>query len=99
MSVNKSTVSHIARLARIHIDENRLAPMAGELSEIMEWIEQLNEVNTDNIEPLASVTGHALPHAMLMRDDVVNDGNMVEEIVKNAPQVASGFFVVPKVVE
>ena len=99
MSVNKSTVSHIARLARINIGEERLAPMADELSAIMDWIEQLGEVNTDNIEPLASVTGHSLPHAMLMRDDVVNDGNMVDEIVKNAPQVASGFFVVPKVVE
>ena len=95
MSVNKSTVSHIARLARINIGEERLAPMADELSAIMDWIEQLGEVNTDNIEPLASVTGHALP----MRDDVVNDGDMVDEVVKNAPQVASGFFVVPKVVE
>ncbi len=95
MSVNKSTVSHIARLARINIGEERLAPMADELSAIMDWIEQLGEVNTDNIEPLASVTGHPLP----MRDDIVNDGDMVDEVVKNAPQVASGFFVVPKVVE
>ena len=95
MSVDKTTVSRVARLARINIEDDRLEPMAQELSGIMSWIEQLNEVNTDNVEPLASVTGHALP----LRDDVVTDGNMPDQIVQNAPETTSGFFVVPKVVE
>ena len=95
MSVDKTTVSRVARLARINIDDDRLKPMAQELSSIMNWIEQLNEVNTDSVEPLASVTGHALP----MRDDVVTDGEMADQIVQNAPESMSGFFVVPKVVE
>jgi aspartyl-tRNA(Asn)/glutamyl-tRNA(Gln) amidotransferase subunit C len=95
MSVDKTTVSRVARLARINIDDDRLEPMAQELSSIMNWIEQLNEVNTDAVEPLASVTGHALP----MRDDIVTDGEMADQIVQNAPESMSGFFVVPKVVE
>lgn len=95
MSVDKTTVSRVARLARINIDVDRLEPMAQELSAIMSWIEQLNEVNTDDVEPLASVTGHALP----MREDVVSDGDMSEKVVQNAPESMSGFFVVPKVVE
>ena len=95
MSVDKTTVSRVARLARINIDDDRLEPMAQELSSIMNWIEQLNEVNTDAVEPLASVTGHALP----MRDDMVNDGGCVDDVLANAPESASGFFVVPKVVE
>ncbi len=95
MSVDKTTVSRVARLARIHIDEDRLEPMAAELSSIMSWIEQLNEVDTDNVEPLASVTGHALP----LRDDVVTDGDIADKVTANAPESTSGFFVVPKVVE
>jgi aspartyl-tRNA(Asn)/glutamyl-tRNA(Gln) amidotransferase subunit C len=95
MSVDKSTVSRVARLARIHIDDARLEPMATELSHILSWIEQLNEVNTDNVEPLASVTGHALP----MRDDVVTDGDIADQVTENAPESTSGFFVVPKVIE
>lgn len=95
MSVDKTTVSRVARLARIDIQEDRLEPMAEELTRIMSWIEQLNEVNTDNVEPLASVTGHALP----LRDDVVTDGDIAEKVTQNAPESMSGFFVVPKVVE
>jgi aspartyl-tRNA(Asn)/glutamyl-tRNA(Gln) amidotransferase subunit C len=76
MSVDKSTVSRIARLARIDIGEDRLEPMAGELNGILSWIEQLNEVDTDNVEPLSSVTGHALP----MREDQVTDGNIPEDV-------------------
>lgn len=95
MSVDKSTVSRVARLARIHIDDDRLEPMAQELTSILSWIEQLNEVDTDAVEPLASVTGHALP----LRQDIVTDGNKAEAVVQNAPETTSGFFVVPKVVE
>ena len=95
MSVDTSTVTRIARLARISVPQNRLEPMAGELSGILEWIEQLSEVDTADVEPLASVTGHALP----MREDEVTDGGIVDKVLANAPESASGFFAVPKVVE
>tara|TARA_B110000977_G_C10932725_1_gene437757 strand:- start:33 stop:320 length:288 start_codon:yes stop_codon:yes gene_type:complete len=95
MSVDKTTVAKIARLARIDVPEERLEPLAAELNGILNWIAELDEVNTDNVTPLASVTGHALP----MRDDVVNDGNCVDDVLANAPDSTSGFFVVPKVVE
>ena len=85
----------IARLARIHVDEDRLDALAGELNAILSWIEELETVDTDNVEPLASVTGHSLP----IRDDVVSDGNKQEQVIANAPETTSGFFVVPKVVE
>ena len=95
MSVDKTTVAKIARLARLNVPKDRLEPVAGELSGILDWIAELNEVQTDNVEPLASVTGHALP----MRDDVVTDGDCVDRVLANVPEDSSGFFVVPKVVE
>jgi aspartyl-tRNA(Asn)/glutamyl-tRNA(Gln) amidotransferase subunit C len=95
MSVDKTTVAKIARLARINVPEDRLQPVARELNGILDWIDELNEVQTDHVEPLASVTGHALP----MRDDVVADGDCVGKVLANVPEGASGFFVVPKVVE
>ena len=95
MSVDKSTVARIARLARIHVPETRQETLASELNGILAWIEELNEVDTDQVEPLASVTGHSLPR----RDDVVTDGDRVEEVLANVPETAGGFFVVPKVVE
>ena len=95
MSVDKTTVAKIARLARIHVDETRQEAIADELNGILEWIAELDEVNTDNVEPLASVTGHSLP----MREDIVTDGGYVDDVLVNAPESASGFFVVPKVVE
>lgn len=95
MSVDKTTVQRIARLARIDVAEDRLEPMAAELSHILNWIEQLDEVNTDDVEPLSSVTGHALP----MREDACTDGGIPEKVLANAPESASGFYVVPKVVE
>ena len=95
MSVDKSTVARIARLARIHVPEERQQTLASELNGILAWIEELNEVDTDSVEPLASVTGHSLPR----RDDVVTDGDRVEEVLANVPETAGGFFVVPKVVE
>ena len=95
MSVDKTTVAKIARLARLNVPEDRLEPVASELTGILDWIAELNEVPTDNVEPLASVTGHGLP----MRYDVVTDGNCVEQVLANVPEGASGFFVVPKVVE
>ena len=95
MSVDKSTVARIARLARIHVPEERQQTLASELNGILAWIEELNEVDTDKVEPLASVTGHSLPQ----RDDVVTDGDRVDEVLANVPETAGGFFVVPKVVE
>ena len=93
--VNKDTVKKIGRLARLHVPEDRQEKIAGELNAILNWIEELNEVDTTGVEPLASVTGHMLPQ----REDVISDGNKVDDILANAPEQASGFFVVPKVVE
>ena len=95
MSVDKTTVAKIARLARINVPDERLEPLAAELNGILNWIAELDEVNTETVQPLASVTGHALP----MRDDVVTDGDRLNDVLSNAPEGASGFFVVPKVVE
>ena len=95
MSVDKDTVKKIARLARIHVSDDRLEPLAGELNHILRWVETLDEVDTSDVEPLASVTGHSLP----LRKDEVSDGNISDKVLGNAPDAASGFFVVPKVVE
>lgn len=95
MSVDKDTVKKIARLARLDVPEERQEQIAGELQAILSWIEELSEVDTANVEPLASVTGHSLP----LRVDKVTDGNKVDDILANAPEQAGGFFVVPKVVE
>ena len=94
-SVNKDTVKKIGRLARLHIPEEQQEKIASELNTILNWIEELNEVDTTGVQPLSSVTGHILPQ----RNDVVSDGDKVEDILANAPEQASGFFVVPKVVE
>ena len=83
MSVDKTTVAKIARLARLNVPEDRLEPVASELNGILDWIAELNEVPTDNVEPLASVTGHALP----MRDDVVTDGDVLTGCLPMCPRV------------
>jgi len=95
MSVDKATVARIARLARINVPEDRQEQLVGELNGILDWIAELDEVDTGAVEPLASVTGHGLPR----RSDEVTDGNRVEEVLANVPETAGGFFVVPKVVE
>ena len=95
MSVDKATVARIARLARINVPEDRQEQLVGELNGILDWIAELDEVDTGAVEPLASVTGHGLPR----RSDNVTDGNRVEEVLANVPETAGGFFVVPKVVE
>ena len=95
MSVDKDTVKKIARLARLHVPEDKQLQIASDLNRILSWIEELGEVDTKNVEPLSSVTGHSLP----MRADKVNDGNKADQILANAPEQARGFFVVPKVVE
>ena len=95
MSVDKATVARIARLARINVPEDRQEQLVGELNGILDWIAELDEVDTGAVEPLASVTGHGLPR----RSDEVTDGNRVAEVLANVPETAGGFFVVPKVVE
>ena len=95
MSVDKATVARIARLARIYVPEDRQEQLVGELNGILDWIAELDEVDTGAVEPLASVTGHGLPR----RSDEVTDGNRVDEVLANVPETAGGFFVVPKVVE
>lgn len=95
MPLNKATVAHIATLARIRLSENELGPLSDELSQILGWVEQLNEVDTTGVAPMASATAATLP----MRDDVVTDGDCRDAILANAPRTARGFFMVPKVVE
>ena len=95
MSLDKDTVKNIAYLARIRVNDDKLGPLAGELSTIMGWIEQLQELNTDGVEPMASVAAMDLPQ----RRDVVTDGNCRDAVLKNAPDAEDGFFAVPKVVE
>ena len=95
MALDKAAVAHIAELARIRLAETELEPLAGELSEILTWMEQLNEVDTSGVPPMASAVATPLP----MRNDKVTDGACREDILGNAPRTARGFFVVPKVVE
>ena len=95
MSLDLATVRRIATLARIHVEDAELPVLAAELNGILGWIEQLNEVNVDGIEPL---TG-AAQMALKMREDVVTDGGYVEKVLANAPERVGNFYAVPKVVE
>jgi len=105
MALDRQTVARIARLARIKVPESELDGLAGELSGIMSWIEQLNQVDTSAVEPMTSVADLALPR----RKDEVTDGGIAARILANAPggavliesgkPEAGGFFTVPKVVE
>jgi aspartyl-tRNA(Asn)/glutamyl-tRNA(Gln) amidotransferase subunit C len=95
MAIDAATVKKVASLARIREPEERLASLAQELSGILNWIEQLAEVDTDGVEPMTSVVAQALP----WREDVVTEGGDPDQILANAPKSARGFFIVPKVVE
>ena len=95
MTIDKATVTKIARLARLRIEEADQDRYAQKLNGTMQWIEQLQAVNTDGVEPLASVTDITLP----LREDKVTDGNIQNQILANAPEATSGFFAVPKIVE
>ena len=95
MALDKATVAHIATLARIKLSDAELDPLADELSNILTWVEQLNEIDTVGVAPMASTVSVSLP----MRDDVVIDGGCREAILGNAPRAAGGFFIVPKVIE
>ena len=95
MAIDAATVRKVARLARIAEPEARLESLASELNGIIAWIEQLNEVDTDGVEPMTSAVAMAAP----LRDDVVTDGGDSARVLANAPKAVDGFFVVPKVVE
>lgn len=95
MSVTKDDVRKIARLSRIAVPEENLDALAEDLSGIMGWIEQLNEVDIEGVEPMTSVVAAKLP----MRDDEVTDGSIQDQVLANAPKSDEGFFVVPKAVE
>jgi len=95
MAIDAATVRKVARLARIAEPEERLEPLARELSGILDWIEQLAQVNTDGVEPMTTSVAMKLP----LRDDVVTEGGDPARVLSNAPKTDKGFFVVPKVVE
>ncbi len=95
MSIDRNTVAKVARLARLKVTDEQLDKYAPQLANIMKFVEQLGEVNTDNVAPLASVIDLDLE----LRPDVINDGGIPEAVLANAPESLEGFFVVPKVVE
>lgn len=95
MSFDKETVKKISVLSRIEIKEDEIEKTADEFSKILDWMGQLNEVNTDNVEPITSASNLGLRQ----RQDIVNDGNYQQDILANAPDRAEEYFAVPKVVE
>jgi aspartyl-tRNA(Asn)/glutamyl-tRNA(Gln) amidotransferase subunit C len=95
MSVDAATVRHIARLARIAVRDAEVEALAPELNNILGWVEQLGEVNTDGIEPLTAV----IEQKLRLRADAVTDGEMRDAVLANAPGAEHGFFAVPKVIE
>jgi aspartyl-tRNA(Asn)/glutamyl-tRNA(Gln) amidotransferase subunit C len=95
MSVDKSTVARIAHLARIKVPEEALEHMTGDLNNILEWVDQLSAVNTDDVLPMTSVVHAQLPR----RIDEVTDGGKQDDVLANAPDTQHGFFAVPKVIE
>ena len=95
MSIDIKTARKVAHLARIEVAEEALPPLADALSNILAFMEQLNEVDIEGVEPMSSVT----PMALKRREDVVTDGGYQKKILANAPDTREGFFAVPKVVE
>ena len=95
MSIDKDTVKHISKLARISLDEKKISSLSKDLSSIMKFIEKLNKLNTDNITPLTSIINTSLKS----RIDDVKDGKIRDQILKNSPEKNEEFFVVPKVID
>ena len=95
MSVDTKQVRHIAKLARIAMSDAEVEAMVPELNNILDWVEQLGEVNTDGVEPLTAV----IDNKLRLRDDAVTAGNERDAILANAPEAQHGFFAVPKVIE
>ena len=95
MSIDLKTIKHISKLSRISIDEKKGKKLASDLNSIFDFIEKLNELKTDNVEPLTSVAETTLK----LRSDEVKSKNIREQIIKNSPQDNEDYFVVPKVIE
>ena len=95
MSIDKDTVKHISKLARISVDKKKISSLSKDLSSIMKFIEKLNQINTDKVNPLTSIINASLKS----RNDEVKDGKIREQILKNSPEKNEEFFVVPKVIE
>ena len=95
MQVDEATVRRIARLARIKITDQEAQELQKELSGILDWVEQLGEVDTSGVEPMTRV----VPISLKMREDAVTDGDIADDVLRNAPMSEDHFFVVPKVVE
>jgi aspartyl-tRNA(Asn)/glutamyl-tRNA(Gln) amidotransferase subunit C len=95
MSVSPEQVRHIAKLARIAMSDEELERLVPELNNILGWVEQLDEVDTEGVEPLTAV----IPNALRLREDKVTDGDCRDEVLANAPNAEHGFFAVPKVIE
>ena len=95
MSIDKETARRVAKLARIQVEEDALPALASEFSTILGFIEQLNEVDVEGVEPMTSVT----PMRLKRRADAVTDGDQQDKVLANAPDAREGFFAVPKVVE
>ena len=95
MTIDLKTIKHISKLSRISVDDAKADKLAGDLNSIFDFIEKLNELNTDNVEPLTSVAETTLK----LRVDEVKSGNIREQVLKNSPDENEDFFVVPRVVE
>ena len=95
MKIDKNTINKIASLSRIKLDDKESTDYIKDLNSILDWVDQLNEVNTDNVEPLSNISSAVL----VKRDDIAKDTNSSEEVLENAPDKLEGFFAVPKVVE
>jgi len=95
MSIDAETIRRVARLARIAVREDEVAHLQGEVNAVLAFVEQLNEVNVEGVEPMTSVT----PMEMKKRVDVVSDGDIVDDILANAPATENQYFLVPKVIE
>ena len=95
MSIDADTIRRVARLARIAVRDDEVAHLQGEVNAVLAFVEQLNEVDVEGVEPMTSVT----PMEMKKRADVVTDGNIVDDILANAPATENHFFLVPKVIE
>jgi len=95
MSVSNEQVRHIAKLARIAMSDEEIDRLAPELNNILGWVEQLDEVDTEGVEPLATV----IDQKLRLRDDVITDGDCRNDVLANAPDAQHGFFAVPKVIE
>ena len=95
MSVNTEQVRHIANLARIAMSNEAIEALVPELNQILGWIEQLSHVDTEGVEPLTAV----IEQKLRLRDDVIDDGDVRDKVLANAPDAQHGFFAVPKVIE